>query len=118
MTAPLLHMIKYSNATLQAAAAAEGNGTVLDLSDMSLGPASHVALQVTGTFVGTVTFEGSVDGTNFAAVHVTDSGGTAAATATAAGIFQADVRGLDKLRARVSAYTSGAITVTARVLWE
>lgn len=104
--------------TLQSAAAATGNGTALDFVDTSTDGAEYLTLQISGTFVGTVTFEGSVDGTNYAAVLVSNSAGSAAATATAVGIFTADVRGLKYFRARVSAYTSGAITVVGRVVWE
>lgn len=111
-------MALYTYHTLQDAADATGNGVAIDLSDVSLSGATYLALQITGTFVGTVTFEGSVDKTNYAAVLVSNSAGSAAATATGVGIFTADVRGLNLFRARVSAYTSGAITVVAQVLWE
>src|SRR5512136_1082752 len=49
--------------TFQSAAGATGNGTALDCAGLEV-----VACQVTGTFVGTVTWEGTVDGTNFVSV--------------------------------------------------
>lgn len=100
--------IAYSKAlTLQDAAAATGNGTVFDISDLA-----NVALQVSGTFVGTVTFEATVDGTNWVAVLMTkvDDASTST-TATAAGLYHLARPGLRQVRARVSAYTSGSITV-------
>ena len=97
---------------LQAAAAATGDGTALSVAGFS-----SVALQLSGTFVGTVTWEGTVDGANWIALAVADLNSTTrarATTATAPGLFLLDgVGGLQRLRARVSAYTSGNVTVTA-----
>lgn len=90
----------------QNAAAATGNGTALDCGGLSV-----VGVQISGTFSGTVTFEGSMDGTTWAAVlsrKVVD--GTSVTTATAPGLYQAPVAGLTQFRVRVSAYTSGNIT--------
>ena len=100
--------IAFAPTTLQSAAVATGNGTVLNCNNYET-----VTLQVSGTFVGTVSFEGSVDGTNFAAVPFINSAGTNATTATAAGIFISAGTGYALLRARISAYTSGSITVVA-----
>lgn len=92
--------------TFQSAAGATGNGTAMDVGGLAM-----VAVQVTGTFVGTITFEGTVDGTNWvSALARSIADGATAATATAAGVYQVPVSGLSQLRARVSAYTSGAIT--------
>lgn len=100
-------------ALMQSAAAATGNGTALDCSLPNDGFEAAV-LQVSGTFSATVTFEATVDGTNWIAVQGTNLNSSAAAsTATAAGLFRFDVRGLVQLRARVSAYTSGNVTVRA-----
>lgn len=99
---------------LQSAAAATGNGAALDISQPGKGGFSTVVFQLTGTFTATVTFEGTVDGTNWGAIQVVPTAtGTAATTATGTGLFRADVRGLAKVRARVSAYTSGNVTVEA-----
>lgn len=97
---------------LQAAADATGNGTALDVAGFS-----QVVLQVSGTFSGTITWEATVDGTNWIAVALADLNSTTrarATTATAVGLYLLDtIAGLQKVRARVSAYTSGNITVTA-----
>jgi hypothetical protein len=71
---------------------------------------------VTGTFVGTITFQLSADGgTTWYSLSCYSVGGSdIVTTATAPGIFRANVQGLDLVRANITAYTSGSITVTAR----
>lgn len=97
---------------MQNAAGATGNGTVFDAKGNGY---NVLVAQVTGTFVGTVTFECSLDGTNWLALQgVNLTSGSAATTATAGSIFRFDIGGVRYVRARVSAYTSGAITVTGR----
>lgn len=104
----------YQYLLLQSAAAATGNGAAITLTDPDNGALGTLTMQVSGTFVGTVTFEGTVDGSNWIALLCTNvNAGTTATTATAVGIFRVDCSGLAQVRARVSAYTSGAITVTA-----
>jgi hypothetical protein len=96
-------------ATLQSAAAAQGNGTAIDVYGFSL-----LGVQVQGISTATITWEATIDGTNWQGVRATPlATGTAAATATADGLYTIDVRGLASVRARISAWTSGTITVTA-----
>jgi hypothetical protein len=73
-----------------------------------------VAVQIVGTFVGTVAFEASVDGTNFVAVAGAVTAATEArvVSATAPGLWQINAAGYTVLRARCSAFTSGTINVT------
>lgn len=92
--------------TLQSAAAATGNGTALQTAGFG-----SARLQVTGTFVGTLTFEGTIDGTTWVALEGVNTSGARVTTATATGLFLFSVAGLMAIRARVSAYTSGSITV-------
>lgn len=96
--------------TLQKAAGATGNGITMDCSDYAV-----IGLQVTGTFVGTITWEVSNDdGTTWVGILAAPTTtGTGALTATTTGIYIVDVEGIQYLRARVSGYTSGAITVIA-----
>ena len=97
--------------TLQAAAAALGNGTPINLKGYR-----GLTLEVTGTFVATLTFEGTIDDASWFAVGLkTAADGAAVSTATAPGAFKlpADVT-LSQLRARVSAFTSGAVTAKSR----
>jgi hypothetical protein len=96
-------------ADLQVNAAATGNGATMPV----LG-SSTVSFQVSGTFSATVTFEGTVDEATWVilpAVNVAT--GAVAATATAAGVYQADCAAFGHVRARVSAYVSGSVTVVA-----
>lgn len=95
---------------LQSAVGATGNGNSLDV----VGQAAAV-IALTGTFVGTVTFEGTIDGSNWFSVMAVKLGdGSIATTATSTGMYRVSCAGLTSLRARVSAYTSGSITATGR----
>ena len=97
---------------LQTAAVATGNGAILNVSS-----SATVGFEVSGTFVGTVIFEVSNSPTfaNAYPVLVSQSGSTnpAGNTATAPGIYYAETVAVSYARARISAYTSGSITVTA-----
>lgn len=75
-----------------------------------------VSVQIGGTFSATITFEGSVDGTNFRALNMTPSNSTTAATtATTVGVWVSGNAGAySAIRARCSAYTSGSPVVTIR----
>jgi hypothetical protein len=95
--------------------------TTVDIADgavaavTGLPSVGEVAVQLFGTFTATVTFEGTVDGTNWVAMNmVPAASATGASTATTAGFWSTDTRGLAGLRARVSAFTSsdsGVITI-------
>ena len=94
--------------TMQDAADATGDGTAIPFAG-PFGDAEKVRVQVSGTFSATVTYEGTVDGSNWVAFAATD----ASTTSTAAEILLFETAGLAEFRARVSAYTSGNVTVTA-----
>ena len=101
--------------TLQSAAAANGNGTALALS----GEATVVFTVNMVGFTGTVNFEGSEDGTNFDTIEIDQSSsGTIASsvtgsTTTSIHTYVASVSGLQSVRARVSSFSAGTVTVTA-----
>lgn len=79
---------------------------------ISCAGAQSVAIQLSGTWVGTVQFEGSVDGGNFIGIFsIPMNNINSTSMATANSIYQINVAGLKKVRARVSAYTSGTIIV-------
>lgn len=72
---------------------------------------STVALDLRGTFVGTVQVQGTVDGTNWSLIPTRNQLGAAfAAGQTAAGVFMGSCFGFRKVRAICTAYTSGAAT--------
>jgi hypothetical protein len=97
---------------LQNAAAATGNGTEMDVSGYSA-----VALQISGTFVGTVSFYGSVDASNYIACQgISYNDGSIATSATAAGLWYIPVSGFSLLRAAVTWSSGTSVTVTARAV--
>lgn len=78
-----------------------------DLFSFDTDGAAAVRLQLTGTFAGTLTFQGSNDGTTWSTVNaINASSGAVATTATAVGIFEIPLR-TRYIRARVTTYTSG-----------
>lgn len=94
---------------LHNATGSASNGSYLHFSG-----GNHVSIQLSGTWVGTVTFEGTIDGTNFVAIPFSNIAGTSATTATANDIYRiTNVLALSAVRARFSTYTSGALTAWA-----
>lgn len=79
---------------------------------------TQLAVQVTGTFTGTLTFSTSVDGTNFVTSQVTPVGAlaTPVSTTTAAGIWTLELKGHKSFRVAFTAYTDGTAVVTFRTL--
>lgn len=81
--------------------------------NLSVTGVGGVGVQVTGTFSGTLTFEGSLDGVTYTTLSLTPiNSTTAVTTATAAGVWSGGVGGLSVVRVRMSSYTSGTATVT------
>ena len=105
MAAPFLA----DSVVLQSAAVATGNGTVMSVRGMSV-----VGCQVVGITTATITFEVAGDDvpTWVAIVAKNMNSGTEGTTATADGLYSVPVQGCNRLRARISAYTSGTITVS------
>src|SRR5437588_276654 len=101
-----------TTATLQSAATGTGVGTALSL----LGDSS-VTFTVTGTFSGTITWQGSEDGTNFSTIYAVQLGtNTISTTATATGTYEVSCSGLQKVQANITSYSSGSITVTGHAI--
>jgi hypothetical protein len=91
---------------LQEAATTTGNGDAFKVTGHTL-----VAFDVSVT-VGsaTVTFEGTGNSGTYVSIPATNiATGIAATTATASGIYRADVRGLSFVRARISAIGGGGV---------
>ena len=92
---------------MQLNAVATGDGTEI----VTRGYATLV-MSVTGTFVGTITFEARLGAADWTAVRVIpEATGTAATTTTVAGKFRYECAAINAVRARVSAWTSGSISV-------
>lgn len=93
---------------LQTAAITNGNGTTVAPVGVP-DTYAELTVQATGMVSGTINWEATVDGTNWVGLPATPvTSGSAAVTATAAGIYRMDVTGLRSVRARVS----GIITTT------
>lgn len=104
---------EYQQQTMQAAAVAQGNGTVMYPVDMENGAFNTLTAQIKGITTVTITWEGTINGTDwigFLMAPITT--GTGALTSTADGIYRGTVTGLKQVRARISAWTTGATTVT------
>lgn len=104
----------YHLVIMHSAAVATGNGTAVECVGVGDGARTTLTVQIQGITIATVTFEGTVDGTNWVAMGFTTlaNNSTVATTATADGLYRATVLGLLSVRARISAWTSGTITVT------
>jgi len=77
------------------------------------GPLSTCYVQITGTWAGTIVFEGSVDGVNFFSVNaLPPTTSTPVTSTTANGQWVVDIAGLNVFRARHSVHTSGTAAVT------
>jgi len=105
----------------QAGVTATGSlGSLNAVQALSLSGASGWAVDVRGTFVGTITFQGTIDGTNWFNISVVPAGGgvnVAAVTTTAAvGAWVGSANGMQQVRANMTAYTSGSATITLRAM--
>jgi len=69
---------------------------------------SSLAIQIAGTWTGTVTFEGSANGGDFVAINgIAINGTTIVSSATANGIYRFNVASLAKVQVRFSTATTG-----------
>lgn len=95
--------------TVSGNAVAVSDAITIDVSDTD-----EIAVQVTGTWVATLSFEGSVDGTNYDACVIVPLNGTVAVGSTTANLswYARNVTCLRSFRVRCTAYTSGTATVT------
>lgn len=102
--------------TLQNAATGAGNGTLLQVNGFA---SAMLTVNCSSCSGGTiVNFEGTEDGTNFATLvgfqMGTTNGNQASVGVTSSGLtyWQFNVAGLQSIRARISNYSAGTITVT------
>lgn len=72
-----------------------------------------VGIQVTGTFTGTLTFQMTIDGTNYVSALTTNvTTGAQSTTTSSTGIFFFNVVGAMSVRVIGSGWSSGTATVT------
>jgi hypothetical protein len=88
--------------------------------ELVLGGAAGFVVDLRGTFTATVTFQGTIDGTNWFTIAVLPAGGSvnvaSVTTATAAGAWAGSATGFLRVRAIATAYTSGPVTVVIRAV--
>lgn len=78
---------------------------------------SYAAIQLTGTWTGTISFEITVDGVNWVAVSATPAASvTTVSSATGNGVWFVQMTGFAGLRARCSAAMTGTAAVTIKSL--
>lgn len=118
----LIHLLAlWLTVCAAAVASAQGNVTTgprdLDaLNECSIINVSGMGvagIQVTGTYVGTITWTVAIDGGTYVAIDAftPDAPSTAVNSTTSTGVWTATVAGLRTLRACMTAYTSGRATV-------
>ena len=87
---------------------------------LSLTGASGWAVDVRGTFTGTITFQGSIDGTNWFSISMLPAGGgvnvAAVTTTTAVGAWTGSANGMQQVRATFSASPTGTATIVLRAM--
>jgi len=89
-------------------------GTVL-LGDVHDKFAGTYAIQITGTWTGTITFQVSLDNTTYVSQLATPSTtSTPAATTTANGVFYVDAPGISSVRVSGTAGGTGTAVIYAR----
>ncbi len=82
---------------------------------LSLGGMGGAGIQIEGTFSGTLTFYGSVDGVTQHAVLASPVGSTTqVSTATAAGMWTVNTVGFATLKVQMTTYSSGSAAVSLR----
>lgn len=88
----------------------DGQSLVLDVRGLS-----SLVIEVTGTFVATLIFEYTINGTDWYTLTANTIGAKVGETgATTVGKWIADVAGYLKVRVRCSAFTSGTVNVVLR----
>jgi len=108
---PVTHDADYRvglNTSCQVAAVATGNGT-----PMQMAGARRASFDVNGITTATITWEATIDGTNYRGVSLMNQAGARAATATADGVYMTppEFPPMRAIRARISAWTAGTINV-------
>jgi hypothetical protein len=102
--------------TMHDAATATGNGTALDTSSSTSALIGAAGIQITGVFSGTITFEVTYDRSNWVAVMATNANDDVrSTTATTTGAYSVLLNGAVQVRARISSYSSGSITIKGRL---
>ena len=97
--------------TLQNAVSSTGNGSSADVSNMAT-----AVFDIQGTFIATITFEGTIDDSIWYPIYATQIGGNIiSSTTTTTGLYTSVVSGLKSVRAKVTWISGTSVTVKVRV---
>lgn len=89
------------------------SGSIVGIVAQGMG---NVAIQVTGTFSGTLQFESSLDCVNFTPLPLFAQGGTSSVTTTTSGgLWNGAITSIYCVQIRFTSYTSGTATVVVSV---
>jgi len=99
-----------TNLIMHNGAVAIGNGILLNVNEYAM-----AVLEVRGIFSATIIFEGSIDDTNWYPILATKNDGIISNTTTTIGLYKVNVATCKSIRARISSYVSGSITVVGKV---
>lgn len=102
---------------LHSATITNSNGTAVTPNTMD-GAFNRLTVQALGMVSGTLSFEGTINGSSFVAL-IADNVSTAATgtTTTAAGVYRLDVTGLSSVRVRASGITTTTTDTITVVGW-
>ena len=106
-------MSEYQIVVMQATAALSNGVSVLCASPTQV--VATLTMQVVGITAGSaiVSFEATIDGTNWVSVKAINvTSGALSPTAEEDGIYRLSCSGFLRVRARVSTYVSGTVTIT------
>ena len=108
--------VSISGSTTTVDTTTSGNITAISQSvALALNGKSGVAVQITGTWIGTLQFEGTIDGTNWVAINGVVAGtSTPGQTTTTNGIVRLTPSGLAQVRVTSTAFTSGTAVISIR----
>ena len=102
-------MIPVRRTALQNATTADGDGKYLDCDGIA-----SAGVRISGTFVADVNFEGTVDDSDWFSLTASNVEHTEIRSiATQRGNYEIDVSYLSQMRARISDYANGTVTVEA-----
>lgn len=95
-----------------------GSGAISALNQLVLvqmNGVSTIIVNIFGTWVGTLTFQGSIDGVTWIAITGQNSGGTFASTTTVNATFILTIGGYSRFRIIATAWTSGQASINYNV---
>ena len=109
-----------ANITALNASPTSGAGTAGSAASLSLAGATGFAVDVRGTFVATLTFQATINGTDWITLNVLPAGSAVntalVSTATAPGGWVGNGNGFQQVRVTATAFTSGTATVVLRAI--